>query len=178
MNSLVRKHVTYRGQKIEIVIDKADESKFDQHTWTASNNGKGRLYVLRTVWNGTGKKQGKVYLHRFLTNAPTGQIVDHINGNSLDNRKCNLRVGTRVENNMNRPANKTRRGRPTTSPYKGVSWDKRRNKWAARIGHNYKSICLGYFDIPEDAARAYDSKARELFGECAYQNFPRLRMAA
>jgi AP2 domain/HNH endonuclease len=104
--------------------------------------------------------------------------VDHINGDSLDNRRSNLRAGTRAQNNMNRAANRTRRGRPTTSLYKGVSWDRRRNKWTARIGYNYKSISLGYFDSPEDGARAYDSKAEELFGECAYQNFPSLRLAA
>lgn len=178
MSVYVSKLVTYRGNKIETIIDKEDEIRFDQHVWTASDNGKGRVYVYRKIWHGKGKKQEKIYWHTFITNPPSGKIVDHINGDSLDNRRSNLRVGTRVQNNMNRAANRTRKGRPTTSPYKGVSWDRSRNKWTARIGYNYKCISLGYFDSPEDGARAYDSKAKELFGECAYQNFPSLRLVA
>ncbi len=89
-----------------------------------------------------------------------------------------MRVGTRAQNNMNRAGNRSRKGRPTTSPYKGVSWDSRKNKWVSRIGHNYKFIFLGYFDLAQDAARAYDAKAAELWGECDYQNFPSLNMAA
>ncbi len=75
---------------------------------------------------------------------------------------------------MNRDANRTHRGKPTTSPYKGVSLDKRSNRWVSSIGHNYKRIYLENFDLPEDAARAYDVKAKELHGEFAYQNFSRL----
>lgn len=178
MNECVNKLITYKGKKIETLVDREDECRFDQFTWTASDNGNGRVYVYRKIWKGKGKKQEKVYLHRFLTNSPPGTTVDHINGDSLDNRSSNLRVGTRAQNNMNRAANRTHRGKRTTSPYKGVSWNNRRGKWVARIGHNYKGIFLGYFDSPEDGARAYDTKARELYGECAYQNFPVLGIAA
>lgn len=178
MENYVIKSVTFGGRKIETIIDKEDEYYFDQHTWTGSDNGNGRIYIYRKVWNGKGKKQRKVYWHRFITNAPPDKVVDHFNGYSLDNRKSNLRVGSRAQNNMNRAANRTRRGRSTTSPYKGVSWANPSKKWVARIGHNYQSVFLGYFGLAEDAARAYDAKAQELFGECAYQNFPGLRRAA
>jgi hypothetical protein len=174
MDDYVIKLVTCNGEKIQTIIDQEDEPLFDQTTWTASDNGSGRIYVCRTIWHGKGKKQDKVYWHTLITNPPSGKIVDHINGNSLDNRKLNLRAVTWKQNSMNRAANRTHKGRPTTSPYKGVSWDKRRNRWVSSIGHNYKPIPLGYFRMAEDAARVYDAKAKELFGEFAYQNFPRL----
>ncbi len=174
MNDYVIKLVTCNGKKIQTIIDQENEPLFDERTWTAGDNGGGRIYVCRTIWNGKDKKQDKVYWHTLITNPPSGKIVDHINGNSLDNRKLNLRAVTAAENNMNRGANGTHRGKATTSPYKGVSLFKRSNKWVSSIGYNYKRIYLGYFDLAEDAARAYDVKAKELFGEFAYQNFPRL----
>ncbi len=174
MDNWVIKYVTCKGEKIPTIIDEEDESLFDRHTYTAGDNGNGRIYVHRVIWNGKDRKQEKVYWHAIIVNPPSGMVVDHINGNSLDNRKSNLRAATREQNNMNRGANRTHRGKPTTSPYKGVSLNKRSNRWVSSIGHNYKRIYLGYFDLPEDAARAYDIKARELFGEFAYQNFPRL----
>ena len=172
MNDQVTKYVTYKGKKIGITIDKEDEDLFDRFTWTASDNGKGRVYVHRNVWNGKGKKQEKIYWHTFITNPPPGKVVDHINGDTLDNRKSNLRAVTWKQNSMNRAANRTHKGKSTTSRYKGVSLVKCRNKWVSSIGHNYKRIYLGYFSLAEDAARAYDAKAKELFGEFAYQNFP------
>ncbi len=174
MSDQVIRYVTCKGAKVEVIIDKEDASLFDKYTWTASDNGNGRVYVHRNVWNGEGKKQEKIYWHTFITNPPSGKVVDHINGDTLDNRRSNLRAVTWKQNSMNRAANRTRKGRPTTSPYKGVSWDKRRNRWVSSIGHDYKPILLGYFRMAEDAARVYDAKAKELFGEFAYQNFPRL----
>ncbi len=172
MNDYVIRYVTCKGAKVGVIIDREYADRFDLHTWTASDNGKGRVYVHRNVWNGKEKKQEKIYLHTFIVNPPANKVVDHINGNPLDNRKSNLRVATRGQNNMNRGANRTHRGKFTTSPYKGVSWDKRRSKWVSNIGHNYKLIYLGSFDVPEDAARAYDVKSQELHEEFAYQNFP------
>ena len=93
--------------------------------------------------------------------------VDHINGNPLDNRKSNLRICTNAENQRNRGVNKN-----NTSGYKGVCWAKQNKKWKARIKHNGKLIHLGYYKDKEEAARAYDKKAKELHGEYAYLNFP------
>ncbi len=172
MNNSLIKYVTCKGEKIPTIIDEEYGSLFDLHTYTASDNGNGRLYVHRSIWNSKDRKQEKVYWHAIIIDPPSGMMVDHINGNSLDNRKSNLRAVTREQNNMNRGANRTHRGKPTTSPYKGVSSDKRNNRWVASIGHNYKRIYLGYFDLPEDAARAYDTKSKELYGKFAFQNFP------
>ncbi len=174
MSEQVIRYVTCRGAKVGVIIDREDASVFDQYTWTGSDNGNGISYVCRRTRKSEGGEPKKIYLHSSINNPPSGKVVDHINGDPLDNRKSNLRAVTRGQNNMNRGANGTHRGKPTTSPYKGVSWDKRRNKWVSNIGHDYKLIYLGSFDVPEDAARAYDVKAKELHGEFAYQNFSRL----
>ena len=106
-------------------------------------------------------------LHRLLMDPPKGMVIDHINHNGLDNRRENLRICTRAENSRNRGKQKN-----NTSGYKGVCWYKRDKKWRAQIKKDSKKIHIGYFDIIEDAARAYDAKAKELFGEFAHLNFP------
>lgn len=115
------------------------------------------------------KRQNKkiVYLHRLLMNAPAGVEVDHINGNGLDNRRENLRLCSHADNQR---AKKPQRG--GTSPYRGVYWYKRHQKWATKIQRLDDVYFLGYFSEEEDAARAWDKKAKELFGDFAYQNFP------
>lgn len=107
-------------------------------------------------------------MHRFIMQAKKGTEVDHINGNKLDNRLCNLRFVTRAENNMNRHEKKT----GTTSKYKGVCWRHIPKRWKAYIKINKKQIHIGYFGTELEAAKAYDKKAVELFGEFACLNFP------
>lgn len=106
-------------------------------------------------------------MHRLIMGFPEGKYVDHINGNSLDNRKSNLRVCTNSENQRNRY--KTIRN---TSGYKGVRLNTKRNKYDAEIGHHGKHYYLGTFLNPVDAAKAYDEMARKLHGEFAVLNFP------
>jgi hypothetical protein len=106
-------------------------------------------------------------MHRMVVNAPKGLFVDHINHNGLDNRKANLRICTNLQNLRNK-----RPKTGCTSEYKGVHWCKGRNKFRANIYLNKKAIHLGYFHDEIAAAKAYDEKARELFGEFAYLNFP------
>jgi hypothetical protein len=107
----------------------------------------------------------RVSLHRLILGAQPGEFVDHIDGDGLNNRKRNLRICTNSENSMNR------RPQKGTSIYKGVYWHKDNKKWRARIRLNGKLIFLGYFNNEITAARAYDKKARELFGEFANLNF-------
>jgi predicted nucleotide-binding protein len=93
--------------------------------------------------------------------------IDHINRDGCDNRRSNLRICNRSQNNMNKTKYKN-----NTSNFKCVSFDKKRNKWKAYTKFNNRSIFIGYYSTPEDAALAYDLKAIELFGEFANLNFP------
>lgn len=97
-----------------------------------------------------------------------GKWADHKSGNKLDNRLSNLRKATSQQNNANKkkPAN-------CSSKYKGVRWDKSRNKWLAGIEINGKSKTLGRFEAEKDAAKAYDDAAIIYFGEFAKLNFER-----
>jgi len=107
------------------------------------------------------------YLHRIIykyhnedwdiTDTSTNNHIDHININSLDNRIENLRVATCSQNNRNKNKFKN-----CSSKYKGVCWDKKNNKWRARIKINGKQKHLGYFDNEEEACEAYKKKYEEI----------------
>jgi hypothetical protein len=110
---------------------------------------------------------GKIFMHREIAR-PGRAVVDHINGNTLDNRKENLRICEQAENIKNKTIQKN-----STSGYKGVSIvkGKKRDKWTAMISINNQMTYLGTFSTPEDAARAYDSAANENYGRFAKTNF-------
>jgi hypothetical protein len=99
-------------------------------------------------------------LHRVISNAPDGLKSDHISGNKLDNRKCNLRLANNHQNSANVGIY-----RNNTSGRKGVSWITKTSKWNARIVVNKKRIHLGDFDDLEEAANAYEQAAEKYFGE-------------
>jgi hypothetical protein len=115
-----------------------------------------------------------VSMHQVLVAAGPGQLVDHRNGNGLDNRRANLRLTDRVGNarNITRSKNQKRGG------FKGVTWNKRARKWEAGINVAKKRRYLGVFKDPADAARAYDAAALQHFGEFASLNFPALEVAS
>jgi hypothetical protein len=140
------------------IIDIDDINVLENITWYGKD-GKWDNYAR-------GMKNGKeVKMHRLIMGISDPNIqVDHINGNTLDNRKINLRESNNATNHMNQSVRSDNK-----SGFKGVS--KRKNKWMARIGKNGK-INLGTFNTPEEAAKAYDAKAKELFGEYAKLNFP------
>jgi len=111
-----------------------------------------------------------IMIHRYLLKPPDDMIVDHINGNKLDNRRCNLRIVDAKQSSYNKA-----KFNPTTasSPYKGVSKIVRKttgNVYSVCIRKNGTVHRLGIFKNEEDAARAYNEKAQELFGEYAYLN--------
>jgi hypothetical protein len=147
------------GDGKSVMVDAADFEWLSRYRWRTTGGTKGYVH--------TRIKEKTVYMHRLIMNPPAGRVVDHANGNVWDNRRRNLRVCTRAQNSMNS------RGRSgTSSIFKGVCWDRQARKWNAVIGCGGKTIYIGSFDDEAEAARAYDRKARELFGKYAYLNFP------
>jgi hypothetical protein len=141
------------------IIDAADYERASEHKWCASCSGC-RIYAYCHM---NGKT---VALHRFLTNAPKGMVVDHIDGNTLNDRRSNLRVCTQQQNLYNsRPKGKS-------SHFKGICWDKGKRRWVVYVRYEGRNIYVGRFRSEINAARAYDRKAYECFGQYAYLNFP------
>lgn len=137
------------GDKIaEALIDTEDIGKISSDKWCIDKNN----YV---------KNSKQEYLHRVILGAPKDMCVDHINGNTLDNRKNNLRICTNRENTSNR----TKLGTNNTSGILGVRFDNRRNKWYADIQYKGKCIFFGYFNIKEDAIKARINAEKLYFKE-------------
>ena len=111
-------------------------------------------------------KNRNVKMHQEIMGTVEGKVIDHINHNGLDNRKANLRFVTAQQNTWNKRKQKG----SYSSRYKGVHWVKCEKNWRAVITCNKKVIYLGRFDDEEAAAKAYDEKAKELFGEYASLN--------
>lgn len=111
--------------------------------------------------------------HHILGTKPIRGVcyIDHIDNNTWNNQRDNLRLCNNSENLCNRGVNSNNK-----SGYKGVYWRKHRQKWEAEINKDGKRYCLGFFDDPIEAAKVYDAKARELHGEFAYQNFPKSKL--
>jgi hypothetical protein len=137
------------------LVDDEDFEYLSQWKWCVLGN-RGKRYAFRRA-GGKG-----VLMHRIISNAPPDMVVDHIDGNGLNNQKGNLRVCTNTENVRNQTRIK--------NGYKGVSRDKQ--AWRSRIFVNKKFISLGRYDTPEEAAKAYDKAARKFFGVFARPNFP------
>lgn len=140
------------------IVDDEDFEFLSQFRWCA--RGRNDRYYARCYQRNVPRGIG---MHKMLLNPPPGFGVDHINRDTLDNRRSNLRIATVGQNNFNKW---------TKKKFKGVFWRKDKNRWAATIGANRKTYHLGYFKSDIDAALAYDEAARNLHGEFAYLNFP------
>lgn len=137
----------------------------DQWKWHASKSGDGLYYARRNERDSEKRKSKRIYMHRLIMNAPAGTLVDHRDPNkTLDNRRENLRVCSKSQNAYNARISKRNK-----SGYRGVY--RKNERWQAGIRINNRSIHIGYFTNPVEAAKAYDAKARELFGEFARTNF-------
>lgn len=129
------------------------------------------LLATRSLYYNSGyakfsvSKHEKVYVHRFLLGLVKGEECDHISGDRLDNRRCNLRRATRSQNNMN--ASK-RKG--TSSKFKGVGWSKDHELWQSSIQLSNHIHHLGYYSSEVEAAERYNQAATLLFGEYAKLN--------
>jgi len=146
------------------ILDSEDYYRLGEFKWTIGGHGK-KFYAVRIVIAGDEIKT--IRMNREIMNAPEGLVVDHRNGDSLDNRRENLRLATQAENMQNR-----RKRKNTTSRYIGVWFAKEKGKWESRIRQDGKKIYLGSFDNEADAAKAYDEAAKRCRGEFARLNFP------
>ncbi len=142
--------------KAEAIVDAEDHDKIKNVRWGLD----GRGYIVNC--------QKGLKLHRVILglSKDDNREGDHKDGNLLDNRKENLRTCEHCQNacNLRKPKN-------NTSGYKGVHWDKQRNRWIARIKVDYKEMYLGRFNNKIQAAFAYDEAAKKHHGEFARLNF-------
>lgn len=147
--------------KFDFLIDEEDIEMCKPYTWVlhqyAHKSGTEYFYGQQAKC----KSGGGVLLQRFLMSEPKGLVVDHINHNTLDNRRSNLRVCENRENIRNAKLLNTN----TTSGYKGVTWDKHSRKWMANIRVDYHKKTLGYFNTPEEAAKCRQAAELKYFGE-------------
>lgn len=145
------------------VVDAYDYEWLNQWNWyTMTPDGipyafrHARIDSIRTT----------VLMHRLILGCTIREEEgDHRNHDTLDNRRSNLRKCTSAENKWN-----IRISSQNKSGFKGVSFDRTRGKWAAKISFHNKTVNIGRFDVIEEAVAAYDAKARELFGEFAHTN--------
>jgi hypothetical protein len=147
------------GDGFYAYVDAPDYEWLSRYTWHMENG-----YPSRR------EKGKRIYMHRQIMQAPRNMVVDHIDGNRTNASRFNLRVCTPGENHRNQ-----RKQAGSRSRFKGVFYDKRLGKWFARCGVRGQVYWLGYFDEEIEAARAYDRKALEVFGEFAHLNFPEAR---
>lgn len=138
-------------------IDEDDFEKVQQHCWQYQQTSKNHGYAGASIKD--GDKYKRVLMHRFVMNAQKGDIVDHLNRDCLDNRKCNLRITTQKQNKLNSIGF-------GNVKYKGVHKRNRRLPYVAAIKiPNGKTKNLGSYDSAEKAALAYNEAAYAIYGE-------------
>jgi hypothetical protein len=153
----------------EAIIDAEDLPIVEGRRWhycASAGDGHGRVATFNKVGE-------SLLRHHILGVSGADEcVVGHRNGDPLDCRRANLVLRTRSESGANMRKARSICGRPPTSRFKGVCWDKRREKWIAYVKKDQVSQSLGRFNDEIAAAQAYDEAARELFGEHARLNFP------
>ena len=149
------------------LVDDDDYAKLVVYKWHAIKSHRGS----RLVWyacRSQGVSPRTLLMHRqILGDDCAGVLVDHEDGDGLNNQRINLRPATHRQNVRNSVMYSN-----NTSGFRGVHWHMGGQKWAARIQINNKSVYLGIYSNPEDAARAYDARAIEVDGPFARLNFP------
>jgi hypothetical protein len=143
------------------IVDDSDLAELSLWKWSASKT-KTNVYAYRQIVR--DGKHIQIYMHRQLSGAQKGQVVDHVNRNGLDNRRSNIRLCDQSLNQGNK------RAIGGASRFKGVWWCRATKKWRAEITQNGRKHRAGSHPNEISAARAYNAKARSLFGEFALLN--------
>jgi len=148
------------------IVDPEDYPRIAKHKWHLAKSPTSS-YAVRWKRLKSKNTRRRIWMHREIIHIPDNLLCDHINRNSLDNRKANLRPATASQNLCNRPKRKSK----TRSKYKGLEWDRTQRKWKARIQFNNRKIYLGSFTNEIVAAKAYDNAAKKYHREFANLNF-------
>lgn len=159
---MVKKIIATQGE--EILVDEEDYPILSRFRWSLGGKGRHPLSFLYLP----NDDSVTVYMHQIIM----GGIVrtDHKDGNPCNMQKDNLRAATRSQNGANARKMKTRAGKPLSSQYKGVHFSKTAAKYRAVIKCEGKVYRCGSYNNENEAARAYNRKAMELFGEYALLN--------
>lgn len=139
------------------LVDDTNVHLVENYTWWVKKH-RNSMYAVTDI---DGKR---VYMHRLILCAQKGSVVDHIDGNGLNNTVDNIRIISSKDNVRHR----VHKNKNNSSLYRGVIFKK--GKWLARIGVDYKTLYLGSFYSPMEAAKAYDTAALFHFGEYAVVN--------
>ena len=146
------------GEKMECLVDWDDLQKIAPFHWNVGNDG-----YARATSHGRS-----MTMHRMLSGAKKGDLIDHLNRNKLDNRKANLRFCSPLQNTLNQPLLR----RDNKSGYRGVTIQ-HSGRFCAKINDATKYLSLGTYDTAEEAAVAYDRAAIRIFGKEAQLNILR-----
>lgn len=140
------------------IVDDCDFERLNGWNWYLNSYG----YAVRHEVVSIARKRPSVLMHRVIADTPPGMHTDHINGNKLDNRRCNLRICTAAQNISN-----TGLRSDNSSGCKGVYWRKSISKWCVQISVKGKRLHVGYFSCIEAARKAYAEAADKFHGEFA-----------
>lgn len=152
--------------RVPILVDDDKFEELSKHKWYLTRNG----YAARSVWVKGKNTSATVYMHRYLLNPPEGFDAEHMDWNRVNNQMANLRLATRSENMANVRRQKKKSAH---SKYVGVSLMKNaklKKPWLAYIRKDYKTTYLGYYATEVEAAKAYNAKAIEVFGDFSSLN--------
>lgn len=167
-NNCAKMFVKYKDKIINVLIDIEDIEKVKLFTWHAKyQDDIGNYYIIKNIIKGNSNKQ--IMLHRYIMNCPKGLTIDHINHNTTDNRKQNLRICTQRENNLNQSELRSN----NKSGYRNISWQKACNKYIITLMINGKNKTIGRTADLEEAVKIRD-EAKERYGIKSVYNFKRL----
>lgn len=145
------------------LVDEADYDTLTKYKWHVTFTNNSTPYAKTGIFG----RPNSHYMHRLITGCGRNQLVDHVNGNGLDNRRCNLRITDKSRNGIN-----SRKRKGCSSRFKGVSWNERDKVWMAYANLDGKRTYLSTHPDSLSAAKAYDEWAKSHCPEVAHLNFP------